>query len=161
MGVIIAIALHTPPSNETGSASRLSCPPALRVAARLPGRPSSRRSETKLMGTLTHGRPGTKRRGSCSRNLLSVDPTRDDARRRRTSLLRRPDMAKELKCSDIGMKTCNFVAQGKDEKDVMAKAAEHAKSAHGMNTIPPDVEKRARTAIREAQGKPFTAGQKV
>jgi len=43
----------------------------------------------------------------------------------------------------------------------MAKAAEHAKSAHGMNTIPPDVEKRARTAIREAQGKPFTAGQKV
>ena len=70
-------------------------------------------------------------------------------------------MAKELKCSDIGMKTCNFVAQGKDEKDVMAKTAEHAKSAHGMNTIPPDVEKRARTAIREAQGKPFTAGQKV
>src|SRR5213593_1067488 len=106
-------------------------------------------------------RPRTKRPGSCSRNLLSVDPTRDDARRRRTSLLRRPDMAKELKCSDIGMKTCNFVAQGKDEKDVMAKAAEHAKSAHGMNTIPPDVEKRARTAIREAQGKPFTAGQKV
>src|SRR5438046_7991376 len=122
---------------------------------------SSRHSETKLMATLTHRRPRTRRRRSCSRNLLSVDPTRDDARRRRTSLLRRPRMAKELKCSDVGMKTCNFVAQGKDEKDVMAKAAEHAKSAHGMNTIPPDVEKRARAAIREAQSKPFTAGQKV
>ena len=70
-------------------------------------------------------------------------------------------MAKELKCSDVGMKNCNFVAQGKDEKEVMTKAAEHAKSAHGMTTIPPDVEKRARAAIREAQGKPFTVGQKV
>ena len=71
------------------------------------------------------------------------------------------DMAKELKCSDVGMKSCNFVAQGKDEKEVMTKAAEHAKSAHGMTTIPPDVEKRARAAIREAQGKPFTVGQKI
>jgi predicted small metal-binding protein len=70
-------------------------------------------------------------------------------------------MAKELKCSDVGMKTCNFVAQGRDEKEVMTKAAEHARNVHGMTAIPPDVEKRARAAIRETQPKPFTVGQKV
>jgi len=79
----------------------------------------------------------------------------------KTSLTRRPDMAKELKCSDVGMKSCNFVAQGRDEKEVMTKAAEHARNAHGMTAIPPDVEKKARAAIREAQVKPFTVGQKV
>jgi predicted small metal-binding protein len=95
--------------------------------------------------------------------LLSAAPTRDDAPSE-TSLTRRLDMAKELKCSDVGMKSCNFVAQGKDEKEVMTKAAEHAKYAHGMNSMPPDVEKKARAAIREAgaakdtQTKPFTMG---
>ncbi|MGH2626484.1 MAG: DUF1059 domain-containing protein [Anaerolineales bacterium] len=57
---------------------------------------------------------------------------------------------KELRCADVGMRDCKFVAQGKDETEVMKKAAEHAKTAHGMSTIPPDVEKKARGVIREA-----------
>jgi predicted small metal-binding protein len=56
---------------------------------------------------------------------------------------------KELHCADVGMTDCKFVAQGKDDTEVMKKAAEHAKSAHGMATVPPDLEKKARTAIRE------------
>jgi predicted small metal-binding protein len=58
-------------------------------------------------------------------------------------------MAKELKCADVGMKDCTFVAQGKDEQEVMKKASEHAKTAHRMQTIPPDVERKARAAIRD------------
>ena len=59
-------------------------------------------------------------------------------------------MAKELHCSDVGMKTCNFVAKGNNVDEVMQKAAEHAKAAHAMSTIPPDVEKKAKAAIRDA-----------
>lgn len=59
---------------------------------------------------------------------------------------------KELRCADVGMKDCKFVAQGPDESEVMKKAAEHAKTAHGMSTIPPDIEKKARGVIREAGG---------
>jgi predicted small metal-binding protein len=34
--------------------------------------------------------------------------------------------------------------------EVMKKAADHAKTAHGMATIPPDVETKARAVIRDA-----------
>ncbi len=47
-------------------------------------------------------------------------------------------MAKILKCGDV-MPGCNFVMEGKDVAEVMAKGAEHAKTAHGITTIPPDV----------------------
>jgi predicted small metal-binding protein len=59
-------------------------------------------------------------------------------------------MTKELHCSDVGMKNCNFVAKGNNEDEVMKKAADHAKTAHGMATIPPDVEKKAKAVIRDA-----------
>ena len=58
-------------------------------------------------------------------------------------------MAKELRCTDVGMKNCNFVAKGNNQDEVMKKAAEHAKTTHGMATIPPDVEKKAKAAIRD------------
>jgi predicted small metal-binding protein len=55
---------------------------------------------------------------------------------------------RELRCADVGMKECKFVAEGKDDAEVMKKASEHAKTAHGMATIPPDVERKAKAAIR-------------
>ena len=58
-------------------------------------------------------------------------------------------MARQLKCSDL-MSGCNFVAQGKDDAEVMKKTAEHAKSAHKMAAISMEVEKKARAAIRDA-----------
>ncbi len=43
-------------------------------------------------------------------------------------------MAKELRCGDL-MPGCQAVMEGKDEAEVMAKAAEHAKTAHGLQQI--------------------------
>ena len=57
-------------------------------------------------------------------------------------------MAKELHCGDI-MPGCKAVIHGKDAAEVMQKGAEHAKTAHGMSTIPPDVAKKVEAAIRE------------
>ena len=57
-------------------------------------------------------------------------------------------MAKELKCGDL-MPGCNAVVEGKDEAEVMAKAAEHAKSAHGLQQVPPELANKVRSAIKE------------
>src|SRR2546425_2561376 len=57
-------------------------------------------------------------------------------------------LVKQLKCADL-MPGCSFVAEGKDVSEVMAKASQHAKQAHGMTTIPPDVAKKAQAAIRD------------
>ncbi len=72
---------------------------------------------------------------------------------------------RELRCVDVGRKDCNFVAQGKDDNEVMKRAAEHAKSAHGTSSMLPETEKKVRAAIRDAsgalkdaEGKPFSLG---
>jgi predicted small metal-binding protein len=57
-------------------------------------------------------------------------------------------MAKILKCGDL-MPGCSFVAEGKDTAEVMAKGAEHAKMAHGMASIPPDLAAKVQAAIKE------------
>jgi predicted small metal-binding protein len=57
-------------------------------------------------------------------------------------------MAKVLKCGDL-MPGCNFVAEGKDVAEVMAKGAEHAKTAHGVSTIPPDLAQKVQAAIKD------------
>lgn len=58
---------------------------------------------------------------------------------------------KELRCEDVGMKECKFVARGMDDAEVMKKAGDHGKTAHGMQTIPPDVERKAKAAIRDSR----------
>jgi predicted small metal-binding protein len=55
-------------------------------------------------------------------------------------------MAKELRCGDI-MPGCTTVLEGKDEKEVMAKVTEHAKNAHNMPTVPPEVASKVQKAI--------------
>ena len=57
-------------------------------------------------------------------------------------------MTKVLKCGDL-MPGCNFVAEGKDVAEVMAKGAEHAKTAHGLSTIPPDLAQKVQASIRD------------
>jgi predicted small metal-binding protein len=47
------------------------------------------------------------------------------------------------------MPGCNFVAEGKDTAEVMAKGAEHAKTAHGMTSIPPDLAAKVQAAIKD------------
>jgi predicted small metal-binding protein len=58
-------------------------------------------------------------------------------------------VVRELRCADL-MPGCNFVAQGKDDSEVMQKTAEHAKRVHKMIAIAMDVEKKARASIRDA-----------
>jgi predicted small metal-binding protein len=57
-------------------------------------------------------------------------------------------MAKVLRCGDL-MPGCNAVIEGKDEAEVMAKGAEHAKTAHKMTAIPPDMAAKVKAAIKE------------
>ena len=57
-------------------------------------------------------------------------------------------MAKVLRCGDL-MPGCSFVAEGKDMAEVMAKGAEHAKTAHGIATIPPDMVAKVQAAIKD------------
>jgi predicted small metal-binding protein len=57
-------------------------------------------------------------------------------------------MAKVLKCGDL-MPGCNFVVEGKDVAEVLAKGAEHAKTAHGMTAMPPELAQKVQAAIKD------------
>lgn len=55
---------------------------------------------------------------------------------------------KILRCGDI-MPGCQAVIEGKDNAEVMAKGAEHAKKDHGIAAIPPDVAQKVQAAIKD------------
>jgi predicted small metal-binding protein len=57
-------------------------------------------------------------------------------------------MAKVLRCGDL-MPGCKAVLEGKDEAEVMAKGAEHAKMAHNMTSIPPEMAAKVKAAIKD------------
>ena len=57
---------------------------------------------------------------------------------------------KELRCKDLGA-DCDHVIRGKTTDEIFAKAAEHAKAVHHMETIPPELIEKARAAIHEAR----------
>ena len=57
-------------------------------------------------------------------------------------------MPKILRCSDL-MPGCNAVVEGKDATEVMAKEAEHAKTVHGVSTIPPEMVPKVQAAIKD------------
>ena len=59
-------------------------------------------------------------------------------------------MPKTLSCRDVGP-DCDFVATGETEEEVMAKAVEHGRTAHGLEEIPPELAEKARSVIRDAQ----------
>jgi predicted small metal-binding protein len=57
-------------------------------------------------------------------------------------------MAKTVNCRDVGV-DCDFVACGETEQEVLQQCAEHARTAHGMNEIPPELAIKVRAAIRD------------
>lgn len=57
-------------------------------------------------------------------------------------------MPKTIKCGDI-VPGCEYVARGQNEDEVLARAAEHAKRDHGMESIPEDVLKKVKSAIHD------------
>jgi predicted small metal-binding protein len=67
-------------------------------------------------------------------------------------------MGKVLKCSDV-VPGCNAEIRGDSDHDVLRKAAEHAKTDHHMDSIPPDVLAKVKNAIRdEGQARSQKAG---
>jgi predicted small metal-binding protein len=57
-------------------------------------------------------------------------------------------MAKALKCGDV-VRGCKAEIKGDSEHDVLRKAAEHAKTDHHMDSIPPDVLSKVKSAIHD------------
>ena len=57
-------------------------------------------------------------------------------------------MAKEMRCGDL-MPGCDKVIEGRDEKEVMAKAAEHARRDHNMQDLTPELQEKVRGAIHD------------
>lgn len=57
-------------------------------------------------------------------------------------------MAKVLRCGDL-VPGCNTVIEGKDEAEVLTKGAEHAKTAHNITSIPPDMIDKVKGAIKD------------
>ena len=59
-------------------------------------------------------------------------------------------MARRMSCRDVGP-DCDFVARGETDEEVMGQVAEHARAAHGMDEVPPEVAEKVRAAIRDAE----------
>lgn len=57
-------------------------------------------------------------------------------------------MTKLLRCDDL-MPGCSFEARGDSEEEVLAQAAQHAKTAHNLSEIPEEMMDQVRGAIRE------------
>lgn len=61
-------------------------------------------------------------------------------------------MTKVLRCGDL-MPGCLWEARGDSEDEVLGQAAEHAKTAHGMEPTP-ELAAKVRSAIREEPAGP-------
>ncbi|MGB0013713.1 MAG: DUF1059 domain-containing protein [Candidatus Sulfotelmatobacter sp.] len=57
-------------------------------------------------------------------------------------------MTKVLRCNDV-VGSCDFVARGESEQDILHQAAEHARSAHQVNEVTPELAEKVRSAIRD------------
>ncbi|MCL5874303.1 MAG: DUF1059 domain-containing protein [Candidatus Thermoplasmatota archaeon] len=59
-------------------------------------------------------------------------------------------MAKfSFKCADIGQ-NCNFETKASTKEELMPLIVNHAKSAHNMNEIPPEVMQKVNSAIKKS-----------
>ena len=57
-------------------------------------------------------------------------------------------MTKVLKCGDV-VPGCNVELRGNSEDEVLKKANDHAKTAHNMLNMSPEVLSKARAAIHD------------
>ena len=55
-------------------------------------------------------------------------------------------MELRVSCRDVGV-DCDYVAHGRTEEELFKNAAEHGKSAHKMEQIPPEIVEKVRAAI--------------
>ncbi len=59
-------------------------------------------------------------------------------------------MKKLLRCSDV-IPGCDFVAHGVNENEIIMRATQHARSAHNVSWMTPDLLKRVVAAIRDEE----------
>lgn len=57
-------------------------------------------------------------------------------------------MTKVLHCADVGF-DCEGVIRAETEDEVMSQAAEHARTAHGLEEVTPEVAEQIRSQIRD------------
>jgi predicted small metal-binding protein len=57
-------------------------------------------------------------------------------------------MEKVIRCRDVGF-DCNGVIRAKTENEALSLAAEHAKKAHGVKDITPDIVAKIKSVMRE------------
>ena len=57
-------------------------------------------------------------------------------------------MAKAVRCREVGV-DCDFEARGETEQEVLDKCAEHGRTAHGMQVLPPELVEKVRAVIHE------------
>jgi predicted small metal-binding protein len=57
-------------------------------------------------------------------------------------------MTKTLKCGDV-VPGCPAEFRGSSEQEILKQAAEHAKTSHNLDTIPPEVLAKVKSSIRE------------
>jgi predicted small metal-binding protein len=57
-------------------------------------------------------------------------------------------MAKQIRCRDAGV-DCDFEARAETEEELLKVCAEHAKTAHGLEQVPPELAAKVRAAIRD------------
>jgi len=55
-----------------------------------------------------------------------------------------------LKCADVGVPSCSWQGSGNTMEELMTKAAQHAKEAHGMTSIPPDMAAKVKAAVKQS-----------
>lgn len=58
-------------------------------------------------------------------------------------------MGKRIRCADV-VPECDFEAWAETEEELLEMVALHAKSAHGIEEISPEVAEKVRDAIQEA-----------
>ena len=56
-------------------------------------------------------------------------------------------MEKVIRCKDVGF-DCPGVIRAPTEEEAMRKAAEHARSAHGIREITPEIAAKVKSAMR-------------
>ncbi len=59
-------------------------------------------------------------------------------------------MAKVINCRSIGV-DCDFETRGETVEEIMQKCQEHARAAHNMKEISPEMEAKVRAAIRDEE----------
>ncbi|HEX2172409.1 MAG TPA: DUF1059 domain-containing protein [Dehalococcoidia bacterium] len=57
-------------------------------------------------------------------------------------------MARAFSCSETG-NTCDFVARGETDDEVLQRVGEHADRVHGLKDVPPELISHIRSKIRD------------